>query len=105
MDAFYESQVNWDKDDYYYLHRILHRIFYYYDKYSDEIKSMDVSRMSEKTKVLINCIIRYYHFEFLFDKYKNISIIKESKPLSEVLILDENPLPENNVYKEMNVMY
>ena len=102
---YYENQNNWDKDDYYYLHRVLHRIFYYNKKYSDEIKSMDVSRMSDRTRVLINCIVRYYGFDYLFDEYTNIKDISKAKPLPESLVLDDEPLPEDNVYRQMNVVY
>lgn len=102
---YYEPQIDWDTDDFFYLHRVLHRIFFYNEKYADEIEEMDVSKMSEITRTLISCIIRYYHYEFLFEKYKNLSGVKNSQPLKETLVLDTNPLPEENVYKEMNIMY
>ena len=103
--VYYENQNNWSKDDYYYLHRVLHRIFYFNKKHSDEIKAMDVSKMSEKTMVLINCIIRYYGFDQLFEEYGNINLIRDVKPLKSTLVIDDAPLPEDNVYKRMNVMY
>ena len=56
-EIYYEKQDGWTKDDFFYLHRVLHRMFFYYKKHSDEIKKMDVSKMSDKTQVLIKCII------------------------------------------------
>lgn len=103
MKIYYESQDDWNKEEYYYLHRVLHRLFFYYKKNSEEIELLELNRMSEKTKVLIFCIIKYYGFDFLFDKYKNLMPLKNTKPLKEVFVLDDNPLPENNIYKEMNV--
>ena len=105
MKIYYESQNDWDSEDYYYLHRVLHRMLYYYDKNIEEIKSLDDTKMSDETIVLINCIIRYYHNDFLFEKMDNGSAFKNIKPLEHTLVLDEHPLSEDNVYKEMNVMY
>lgn len=102
---YYESQTGWKAEDYYYLHRILHRIFYYYDKYADEIHNMDLSRMSDQTKVLIYCIIKYYNNDFLFSREKNLKDLEQTKPLKTTLILDEYPLKEDNIYKQMNVIY
>lgn len=100
---YYEVQHDWNKDDYYYLHRTLHRLFYYYQKNSMEISEMDIDKMTDKTKVLIYCIIKYYNYDFLFSDYKNLSALENIKPLPETLVLDDNPLNEDNIYKQMNV--
>ena len=92
-------------DEYYYLHRFLHRMLFYYEKDIEEIKKLDASKMTDETKVLVNCIIRYYHNEFLFDEMENGDALRNMKPLDHVLVLDDTPLSEENVYKEMNVMY
>jgi len=105
MKVYYENQTEWGKDEYYYLHRVLHRLFSHYERYSDEIRNMDVSRLSDETKVLIYCIICYYHNEFLFDMLSDGEQIRNIKPLKESLVLDDTPLPENNIYKQMNVVY
>ena len=102
---YYEPQNGWNKEDYYYLHRVLHRTLYYYEKYSGEIKNMDVSKMSEITRVLIYCIIKYYHYDFLFEANESFNKLKDTKPLTTMLILDDDPLPDDNIYKTMNVMY
>ena len=104
-EIYYEKQDGWTKDDFFYLHRVLHRMFFYYKKHSDEIKKMDVSKMSDKTQVLIKCIIGYYNYDFLFDEYNNIRPIKNVHSLREALVIDDNPLPEDNIYKKMNVVY
>jgi len=102
---YYETQIDWDAKDFYYLHRCLHRLFYYYKKYSEEISKMNLDKMSEETKVLIYCIIKYYNYDFIFDDYSNLSTLRDTKPLKNKLVLDDNVLPEENIYKEMNVMY
>ena len=103
MEIYYESQNGWGEDEYYYLHRVLHRMFYYYDRYSEEIRNIDTSRMSEETKVLIYCIVKYYHNEFLFEQFSNLKEISYALPLNEMLVLTEHPLPEHTVYNDMNV--
>lgn len=104
MKVYYESQDNWGINEYYYLHRVLHRMFYYYDKYADEISSLDVSKMSVNTQVLIYCIIKYYKNDFLFDRFSNIKMIENAEPLNDKLVLDDNPLPEHSIYTDMNVV-
>ena len=103
--VYYEQQNDWNEEDYYYLHRVLHRVFFYHDKHTEEIKNMDVSMMTDNTKALIYCIIKYYHYDFLFEKYDNLKPLENTIPLSKTLVLDSNPLPENNIYKLMNIMY
>ena len=103
--VYYEPQSDWKPDDYYYLHRVLHRIFFYYDKHADEIRSMDLSKMSDRTKVLIYCIIKYCHNDFLLSRMKNLKDLEQVKPLQTPLILDDHPLSEDSVYKQMNVIY
>ena len=104
MKVYYESQQNWGENEYYYLHRVLHKMFYYYDKYADEISELDVSKMSANTRVLIYCIIKYYKNDFLFERFSNIKPIADSEPLKNKLVLDRNPLPEHSIYSDMNVV-
>lgn len=102
---YYELQIEWTKREYSYLHRYLHRMLFYYEKYSEEISELDLNRMTKETKVLMYCIIKYYGYDFLIEKYKNLSDLSHIKPLEYKLILDDNPLPEDNIYKQMNVIY
>ena len=102
---YYEPQEGFGPKEYYYLHRYLHRRFFYHEKYRDEIARMDLSRMTDVTKVLIYCVIKYYHKEFMFDEFPNLHDLVDTKPLPELLVMDCNPLPEQNIYKEMNVAY
>ena len=102
---YYQEQNMWDSEDFYYLHRCLHRIFYYYKKNLEEIKNMDISRMAENTRVLIYCIIKYYELDFLFDECANLKPLAKTRPLETTLVLDTDPLPEDNIYRRMNVAY
>lgn len=101
----YEPQDNFGPKEYYYLHRCVHRTFFYHEKYREEIARMDLSRMTEITKVLIYCVIKYYHKEFMFDEFPNLHDLVKTKPLPELLVMDCRPLPEQNIYKKMNVAY
>ena len=42
---------------------------------------LNIEKMSAETKVLMYCIIKYYNYDFLFDKYENLSKLTETKPL------------------------
>lgn len=104
LKPYYIEQDNWSSDDYYSLHRYLHRMVLHSEQKKDEIADLDIDRMSEKTKVLLYCIISYYHLEKLFE-LANLSGLAECKPLSEPLVLSEHGLKEENVYYRMNVMF
>lgn len=52
-----------------------------YDKNKEEISELDLNRMSEKTKVLLYCIISYNHLDALFDLV-NLHDLKDCSPLS-----------------------
>lgn len=102
---YYEAQDNWTKDEYYYLHRCLHRILFYYKKFSEEIRLFDLSKMTTETKVLMYCIIKYYHYDFLMEQYDNLSELADTKPLKYKLVLDDSTISENDIYRQMNVIY
>lgn len=102
---YYEIQDGWTKDEYYYLHRFLHRMLFYYKKFSGEIAALDLSKMSTETKVLMYCIIKYYHYDFLLDQYENLKELADTEPLDYELVLEDVTLPEDDIYKQMNVRY
>lgn len=102
---YYQDQSDWTKYEYSYLHRYLHRRLFYYKKYAEEISKLDLNKMTKETKVLMYCIIKYYSYEFLIEQYDNLSELADTRPLETTLILDDNPLPEDNVYRQMNVSY
>ena len=106
MDAiYYENQADWTKEEYCYLHRYLHRMFYYYQKHEKDIANLDTERMSDRTKALIYCIIQYYHMDFLFTQFSNLQSLKNMKPLEEELVLDDSTKTEDDIYRQMNVVY
>lgn len=47
---YYEVQDNCTEDKYYYLHRCLHRILFYYKKFSEEIRLFDLSKMTTEMR-------------------------------------------------------
>ena len=101
---YYAPQNSWSGNDYYSLHRYLHRLITHADRKKDEIAQLNVQRMSDKTKVLLYCIISYYHLETLFE-LSNLHKLTECQPLSEPLVLSDHGLREENVYYKMNVMF
>lgn len=104
MKPYYAPQNDWSSNDYYCLHRYLHRLVLHADRKKDEIAQLDIQKMSDKTRVLLYCIISYYHLEQLFE-LSNLHNLTECKPLSEPLVLSSHGLKEENVYFKMNVMF
>ena len=101
---YYENQANWTSNEFYCLHRYLHRMFFYYNKRIDEIKSIQTNKLSTETKVLIYCIVKYYNLVFLFD-LENLKDLKKCKPLENPLIIDGDTASDDDVYKKMNVIF
>ena len=98
---YYANQNSWGMNEYYGLHRYLHRLLLHYDSKRDEIQNMDIGQMSDKTKVLMYCIIRYYNMDHLLEK-DNLRQLQDCKPLDEPLVLGYHNL-NVPVYNEMNV--
>ena len=101
---YYLDQQGWNSNDYYSLHRYLHRLITHAGIKQDEIKSLDTSQMSERTKVLLYCIIRYYRLDGMFE-LANLRGLADQKSLSEPLVLSSHGLKEENVYYKMSVMF
>ena len=102
---YYEPQEGWGIKEYYALHRYLHRMLFYDEKYSEEIAAIDLSRLTKETIALMYCIIRYYQKEYLYEQYENLRAVKNACPLSEPLVIDEPPYLNETAYEEMNVIY
>lgn len=62
VKPYYAPQNNWDSNDYYSLHRLVTHA----DRKRDEIAQLDVQRMSDKSKVLLYCVISYYKMNVMF---------------------------------------
>lgn len=101
---YYLDQTDWKIEDYRYLHRYLHRMFFYHNKRMAEIESIDLSKTTNTTRVIMYCIIKYYKYDFLLDMI-NLSKLKKCVPLESPLILDEDTLNEDDIYKTMNIIY
>ena len=101
---YYAPQNDWSSNDYYSLHRYLHRLVLHSDQKKDEIEQLDIQKMTDKTRVLLYCIIIYYHLEKLFE-LSNLQELVECQPLSEPLVLSEHGLREENIYYKMNVIF
>lgn len=67
IKPYYLNQNGWTSDDYYGLHRYLHRLFLRYDKKKEEIQSMDISQMTDETKVLFNWFNVYRLYNGMVD--------------------------------------
>ena len=99
---YYENQADWGSEEYYGLHRYLHRLILHRDRHQDEIISMDVGQMADTTKVLLYCIIKYYHLDELFH-LDNLRPLADCKPLSAPLTIGDHRINEDNIYRQMNV--
>lgn len=99
---YYESQAGWNSEDFYALNRFLNRLLLYSSQNIQEIKSIDLSRLSEITKVLLCIIIKFQKKEDLFE-LDSLKGLKDIKPLEKRLNLVDNPSNCHKIYDEYNV--
>lgn len=102
-EPYYMDQSDWGINEFYALHRYMHKLISKRDKKIEEIKRLDPDKMSENTKVLLYCIIEYYGLESLFE-LSNLASLKDCKPLKTPLILDLCNANYDTVYGKMNVV-
>lgn len=102
--TYYDDQSDWTSDDFYCLHRYLHKMLFYNKKRMDEIRAIDLNRMSAETKAIMYCIISYYHMDYLFE-LENLRGLSHCQPLKRPLIIDGDTAKEDDVYKKMNIIF
>lgn len=102
---YYLSQKNWSCDDFYCLNRYLNRLFIYEEKKQEEIKQLDVSRMSIQTKTIIRCLLEFQNKEYFMDKYPNLAELKDIGPLKEPLYLEKPPGFYHKIYTKYNILW
>lgn len=113
-ECYYFDQTGWTVEDYYTLHMFLMKMIENYDttigsydgkKRIEEIKSLDLSRMSEESKVLLYCIIQSEGKGFLLN-LPNLAELKNLKPLKKPLRVTTLRRPNNiPVYRKYGVVY
>ena len=113
-ECYYLDQTDWRTEDYYTLHLFLMKMVENYNttigsydgkKRIEEIKAMDLSRMSEESKVLLYCIIQSTNKQFLLD-LPNLSGLRKLKPLERPLRISTRRWTNNlPIYKQYGVDY
>ena len=79
--------------------------YFLQDKRIEEIKSLDLSRMSEESRVLLYCVIQSENKQFLLN-LPNLSALREQKPLSKPLTITTRRRINNiPIYKHYGVIY
>lgn len=113
-ECYYFDQTDWTTEDYYTLHLFLVKMVENYDttigsydgkKRIEELKALDLSRMTEESKVLLYCVINSENKQFLLD-LPNLSALKEQKPLSKPLRITTRRRTNNiPIYRQYGVVY
>lgn len=99
---YYRDQEGWGYSDYYSLFRYLNRMFLNKNGSRDqEIESIDVSLLSEKTRALMVAILAAQKKLYYLDKYQNLSGLKQTRRLQKPLKLTEKP---RGIYSEFSAM-
>ncbi len=98
---YYLPQDDWGAGEYGALWAYLNRMFNYEEKRKDEIMSLDLSRMSEDTKLILHCLLKYYK---KLDRYEHLAELKNIKPRSNPLVIAEHPVRIFREFEEMNVV-
>lgn len=102
--TYYDDQKNWTSDDFYCLHRYLHKMLLDHKKRIEEIKKIDLNRMTVETKTIMYCIISYYQMNHLFE-LDNLHDLLMCQPLKYPLIIDGDTSRDDDVYKKMNIVF
>lgn len=113
-ECYYFDQADWKPEDYYTLHLFFMKMIENYDttvgsydgnKRIEEIKALDLSRMTEESKVLLYCIIQSDNKQFLFD-LPNLSALRMQKPLKKPLRITTRRRTNNiPIYQQYGVVY
>jgi hypothetical protein len=75
------------------------------NKRIEEIKALDLSRMTEESKVLLYCIIQNEKKQFLLD-LPNLSALRVQKPLEKPLYITTRRRKYNiPIYRQYGVVY
>ena len=103
--VYYQDQTDWDHTDFYYLNRYLNRLLSHALTKEDkmaELKAMDLTRMTEETKVILYVLILFKKMEFVFE-WENFAALKGTNPLKKRLDLVENPTGVHALYTKYNI--
>ena len=88
--------------------RIINRFFRYEDKYVEIIRKIDIKDMSNESKTLMYCILTLRGLDLMLERYPNLKGIKDTKPLENQLILQDNPVLRIGdlypIYREYNII-
>lgn len=113
-ECYYFDQSDWDIEDFYTLHLFLIKMIDNYDttvgsydgeKRINEIKNLDLSRMSLETRVLLYCVIISSNREFLLS-LPNLKELSQIQPLSKQLkITNRKRIHNIPVYRKYGVIY
>ena len=111
-EIYYENQKEWNSDKWLLLYRFLCRMIKYKDttkgsydgkKRIEEIKSINLCKMSEETKVLLYCIIIDYNCLELLN-LNNLKNLKKVNPLNNPLIINYSCINQHFIYKKFNII-
>ena len=103
-EPYYMNQKDWQTDDYYALHRYLSRMVLKRESKIQEFSSMDMSKMSSETKVMLYCLMVYYNAGELFELDNFRKWLNEPpEPLEKTLVIGKYHTNINNIYDKMNV--
>ena len=113
-ECYYFDQDDWTDEDFYALHLFMVKMIENYDtatgsydgqKRIEEIKALDLSRMTEESKVLLYCIIMNEKKEFLLD-LPNLAALHSVRPLEHPLRITSRKRVNNiPLYRKYGIIY
>lgn len=98
---YYLPQDDWGPEEYGTLWAYLNKMFNYEEKRKEEIMSLDLDRMSDDTKRILYCLLKYYK---KLDTYEHLATLKNIQPRKEPLIISETPFRIFKEFEEMNLI-
>mgnify|MGYP003372318882 CR=1 FL=1 len=106
-EIYYMNQDDWCIEDFDYLNSFFCKIFSYKNKEKNKnrIKSMNLNKMSDKTKAILKSYLcQQKILDQIIKEFPNLKDINKVKPLKEKLILSKTPFNIFKEYEKMNII-
>jgi len=103
--VFTASQDEWGPQEYGFLFARTDRFFSDFDKFGTAIESLDPSKMTEVTKLIIKTtLIHYGVLDKTIATFPNLQGIEDAKPLTNPLQISSNPYGKFREFEDVGLI-
>jgi len=101
-----KQQEQWNQDYWYYLNRYFNKMFLYIHRWPEmmeEVVALDISRMSETTKVFLYVSIATKPIGEEVLNMEHLSDLRNVKPLEKRIDLTSMPVRHSRIHEKYNI--